>query len=398
MKQINRNLLKLSIIGIALVDAGNGATTPALGTIAAAMPSVDYTLVQSIATVPSLFLALTPILYAKLLDMGVKKRTLLYIGAAAFIIGGVGPYFLHNSIWTILVLRGVLGIGNGICLPLATDLVIDFFEGHERNTMQGFVSASVGLSGIIFQLLGGYFAGIRWDYTFLAYAVAVIFFSVAFVFLPEPDRKEKIAAQEGINDVGARAKLGGYTYLTAIIFGFYFLIWYICPTNSAMIMIKEGMAQPAQIGGIFALMTAGNLIISLTFGILFKSLKFKLLWISYISGAIGMYIMYTATSIGLYTVGITLLGVSLGAQVPTIISKLTGLVPYSAGAAAISLAFFAMGVGGFINPFVFKYLGQFAVGRPAFIFGAVAFVVLGVIMAIVDKKTPAKYVSFEKAV
>ncbi|UWG99064.1 MFS transporter [Dehalobacter sp. DCM] len=396
MKQVNRNLVKLAILGVAMCDSGNGATSPALGTIMAGMPDVAPSLVQMIVVVPSLFMALTPIVYAKLLDMGMKKRTLMYIGAATFIIGGVGPALLHSNIWVILVLRAILGIGNGICLPLSTDLVIDFFEGQERNTMQGFVSATVGLSGVVFQLLGGYFAGLNWTYTFYAYLIAILFFGVAFAFLPEPNRQEKMAAQEGITEVSARAKLPGKAYLVGFMVAYYMFFWVVMPTNGAPVLIMEGMATPAQIGGIFAMITVASFIMSVAFGWIFKAIKFALLPIAFLLSAAGMFLCYSTHNASTFTVGIFIYGMGLGCAMPTFVTKLSGLVPYSAGAAAISIAYVGLGVGQFIQPILFKYFGTYSFGRPSILLAAICLVVGAVIVFVVDKTTPAKYVSTEK--
>lgn len=395
MKKVNRNLIKLAILGVAMCDSGNGATSPALGTIMAGMPDVAPSLVQMIIVVPSLFMAITPIIYAKLLDMGMKKRTLLYIGAACFLIGGVGPALLHSNIWVVLVLRAILGIGNGICLPMSTDLVIDFFEGQERNTMQGFVSATVGLSGVVFQLLGGYLAGLNWTYTFYAYLIAIVFFAVAFAFLPEPPRQEKIAAQEGITDVSARAKLPGKAYLIGFMVAFYMFFWVAMPTNGAPVLIMDGMASPAQIGGIFSMITLASFVVSVAFGPIFKLIKFALLPLAFLLSAGGMFLCYSTLNVTTFTIGIAIYGFGLGAAMPTFVTKLSGLVPYSAGAAAISIVYVGLGVGQFLQPILFGYFGAYSFGRPAILLAAVGLLIGAVIVFFVNKATPAKYVSTE---
>lgn len=213
----NRTLLKLAIICIAMQDSGFGATTPALASIMQAFPNIAPSIVMMVATIPPMVLAVIPPIYAKLCE-SIRKRTLLYIAATFFIIGGVGPAFFNSNIYLILAFRFVLGIGNGIVLPMSADLVVDFFEGQERNTMQGYVSAVTGISGVVFSLLGGYLAAIRWQYCFFSYLIAILFFIIPFLFLPEPDRNGKLAAQ---NNRGEN-KLPLGVYIVALIFGFYF--------------------------------------------------------------------------------------------------------------------------------------------------------------------------------
>ena len=177
--KVNRTLIKIGILCVALNGSGTGATTPALGSIAAGMPLVAPALIQLIATFPTLFQAISSLIYGKSIEF-MKKKTWLYIGSVTFIVGGVAPAFFHTNIWVILFFRAVLGFGCGILIPMATDLCIDFFEDKERHSMIGYVSAFISLSGVIFQMLGGYLASIRWDYSFYAYLISVIFLLIAF--------------------------------------------------------------------------------------------------------------------------------------------------------------------------------------------------------------------------
>jgi len=391
--KINRTVLKMAILSVAMQDCGIGATTPALGSIAAAFPAVSPGLVQMIATIPALFLALTPPVYAKCLEF-FKKKTILYIAAALFIIGGVSPGFIHPNIWVILFFRALIGMATGICIPMSTDLVIDFFEDEERHSMMGYVSATVGISGILFQLLGGYLAGIRWNYAFYAYLVSILFFVFSFIFLPEPDRQAKIATQEGAGNV--RAKLPVSVYMITLVFGFFYLLWYALPSNGAIVLLGEKIAAPAQIGLAFAFLTVGSFVSSILFKWLFKAFKFLLLPISFAIGAVGFYICFISHTFYLFTLGITLLGFAMGIIVPATMTKLSGLVPYSAAAKAIAIGYLGMGVGGFLQPLVFNLFTE--PGRAPFLIGAVGMLVFTVVMYCVDKSISVKLKASSRAI
>lgn len=383
--RINRNLLKIAIICTALSDAGNGATSPALGTIAQALSDVEPALIQMISSITALFIALTPPFYAKAVLMGVKKRTLLGISAVLFLTGGMGPFFFNSSIWIILFFRALLGIASGISIPLSVDLVLDFFDGKERHTMTGFVSATVGISGILFQLLGGYLAGINWTYTFLSYGISIIFVLVWVIFLPEPSRAEKIAAEEKQGTVST--KLNGGVYLICTLFGLFYVLWYIVPNNGAIVLISESIAVPSQIGAIFSMITLGSFLMSLFFGQLFKVLKFVLFPIAFFSTALGLYLCYLSTTQIWFTVGIALTGMGMGIVVPTTMVKVTSMVSYAAAPKATSLAYFALGFGGFLQPIIFSFFGTNGVGRITFLYGTIAMAICGVLVIIANKIT-----------
>jgi cell division protein FtsX len=84
-----------------------------------------------------------------------------------------------------------------------------------------------------------------------------------------------------------------------------------------------------------------------------------------------------------------LCGASSGLMQPSIVTKVTGMVPYSAGAAAISANYFFMGVLQFFQPIVFKSFGAYGTGRPAMLIASAGVIVIGVLMVIVNRMTPA---------
>lgn len=383
MKKINRTALKAGIICVAMQDSGNAATTPALQAIQEAMPAVAPVLIQNIATVAALFLALAPPIYARLLEV-IGKKKIFYIGAVLFLVGGIGPYFFHESIWVILVFRALLGLGGGILTPLATDLVVDFFEGDERNTMQGLVSAIISLSGIMFTALGGWLTGYHWTYCFLAYAVGIIFIVIAAILVPEPDRKAKIAAEEGSETV--RAKLPGRVWPFFILLLLYFMAWASITTNGAMVVGGERMADAASIGLMFSGMMVADLVVSVLFGAMFKKLRFNLFPIANILGVVALLMCWKAPSFPVYVASALILGASLGMNMPTIVTKVTQCVPYSAAPKAIGWVFFAVGFGQFLQPIVYGAFG--VIGRPAFLVAACICAAVAVVLTLYDRATP----------
>lgn len=384
--KINRTILKVAILAVAMQDAGMGATTPALASMIAAFPTVAPSLVMMIATIPALLLAIIPPIYAKTTEF-MRKRSILYLAAVLFLVGGVGPAIFHTNIYVILGFRVLLGIANGIVIPMATDLVVDFFEDQERHDMMGYISSITGLSGVMFQMLGGYLAGINWYYCFYAYLVSVIFFAFAIIYLPEPEKKQKLATK-GSN---VKMKMPGSVYVISAVFAFFFMFMFIVITNAAIVIMGEKLGTPAQIGIAFSFLTLTSFLTSTAFGQLFKHLKYSILPISYIFGAIGLYLCYIGVTFWTFTLGIAVLGLGLGMVVPAVMTKLTGLVPYELATKVIGVGFLGMGVGGFIQPMVFAVILDMAhqgPGRFPMIIGAIGMLIFAVVIFLVDKTTP----------
>ena len=384
--KINRTLLKVAILAVAMQDSGMGATTPALGAMIAAFPTVAPTLVMMIATVPALLLALVPPIYAKATEF-IRKRSILYLAAVLFLVGGVGPAFFHTNIYVILGFRVLLGIANGIVIPMAADLVVDFFEDQERHNMMGYISSITGLSGVMFQMLGGYLAGLNYYYCFYAYLISAVFFLFAIIYLPEPDKKQKLAS-EGSK---VKEKVPGSVYVISAAFGFFFLFMYIIITNVAIVIMGEKLGTPAEIGLAFSFLTLTSFATSAAFGKLFKRLKYSILPISYILGALGLYLCYIGTTFWTFTLGIAVFGLGLGTVVPAVMTKITGLVPYELGTKVIGIGFLGMGVGGFIQPMVFAVILDMVhqgPGRFPFMIGTIGMLVFAVVIFLVDRATP----------
>ena len=384
--KINRTILKVAILAVAMQNSGMGATTPALGAMIAAFPTVAPSLVMMVATIPALLLAIIPPIYAKATEF-MKKKSILYIAAVLFVVGGVGPAFFHTNIYVILGFRVLFGIANGIVIPMTTDLVVDFFEDQERNDMMGYVSSITGVSGVVFQMLGGYLAGINWFYSFYSYLLGAIFFLFAVINLPEPEKKQKLASEGSIVNL----KVPGSVYAVSAVFGFFFLFMYIVITNAAVVIMGEKLGTPTEIGLAFSFLTLTSFVTSTAFGQLFKRLKYSILPISYIFGAIGLYLCYVGVTFWTFTLGIGVFGLGLGMVVPAVMTKLTGLVPFELATKVIGVGFLGMGVGGFIQPMVFAVILDMVhqgPGRFPFIIGAIGMLVFAVVIYFVDKATP----------
>ena len=268
-KGINRNVLKILILLIALQDNGMGAATPALQSISEAFPNAGYQLISMIVTLPALMLAIMPIFYPKLVQL-FKKRWILIITAVLFLVGGVGPAFINSNIFIILLLRLLVGVACGIFMPLCIDLIVDFFEGNERAKMVGWSSTFTGFGGILFQTLGGYLASYHWSYCFFAYLVAVIFLLFPVIFLPEPMREKKLANRkvENQNITHQKVKTPFSVWITGFFLCLFWLFAYVIITNASTVLITEGIAAQSQVGLIFSFMTLGTVISSAFFGTL----------------------------------------------------------------------------------------------------------------------------------
>ncbi len=179
--------LKFGVLIPNLLVAGAAATTPLIADFMKAFPDANPTTIMQIASIPSLFIMVVAPAYGKLSQI-LPKKGLLAFACLCFLIGGVVPAFLH-SIYPILAMRALLGVGLGFIMPMVSDLVTDFYEGHERETMMGLQGGFASLGGILFQMAGAYLGKIDLSYCFYTYLVVIVIFALTMITLDEPPKR-----------------------------------------------------------------------------------------------------------------------------------------------------------------------------------------------------------------
>jgi EmrB/QacA subfamily drug resistance transporter len=84
------------------------------------------------------------------------RRPILFAGCALFLAGSV----LSGAAWsmvTLIVFRGVQGLGAGALLTMTTTVAADSFSLKERARVQGYVSSVWGVAAVAGPVLGGVF-------------------------------------------------------------------------------------------------------------------------------------------------------------------------------------------------------------------------------------------------
>ena len=79
---------------------------------------------------PALFIVITNMFFGRLASR-FGARTLTMVGLALYTVGGAAAG-LFNSIWAVLVMRALVGVGVGIIMPLSTGLLTYYFAPEKR--------------------------------------------------------------------------------------------------------------------------------------------------------------------------------------------------------------------------------------------------------------------------
>lgn len=130
-------------------------------------------------------------IYGKLADLYGRKPILIF-GIILFLIGSATSAFSWNMI-SLIVFRGIQGLGAGSIMANVNTLAGDLFSIQERAKIQGWLSSVWGMAAITGPALGGAFAEyISWRWIFLINVpIGIIALILLIIFLKENVTQKK---------------------------------------------------------------------------------------------------------------------------------------------------------------------------------------------------------------
>jgi EmrB/QacA subfamily drug resistance transporter len=109
---------------------------------------------------------ITGVFYGKLSDI-YGRRLMLLFGVSVFLLGSLLSA-LSWSMESLILFRGIQGIGAGAIFPISLAIIADLFTPRERGRYQGLFGAVFGVASIVGPLLGGWLTDdLSWHWIFL---------------------------------------------------------------------------------------------------------------------------------------------------------------------------------------------------------------------------------------
>ena len=156
-------ILAAILLGMFLAALDQTIVGPVLPTIVTQLNGADlYTWVVTIFLLTS---TVTVPIYGKLSDL-YGRRPLLLFGISLFLVGSFLSG-LSQTMWQLILFRGIQGLGAGALFPIALATIGDLFSPAERGKYQGLFGAVFGVAFLVGPALGGFLTDhLSWHWIF----------------------------------------------------------------------------------------------------------------------------------------------------------------------------------------------------------------------------------------
>ena len=257
------------------------------------------------------------ILLAGRLSLKINKKRILIIGLSIFF-GCSVIYPFSNSLWLLLVVSALLGVGAGMIIPFSTGLIADNFTKRYRTRQLGIASSITNITLVLATFLAGVLANINWHYAFLVYCLSGISLLFAFKLNSAPPATPQRA--KPTNDIPISTN---HNWPVALMFLYYFITFIVLtvPFNLSIYMetlkFKDPDISGTYISVFFLAMTIPGLFINNIIGWLRSYTNV------YSSAAIALGFVLFLVKGGpvLLTIGVILIGLGYGCMQPIIYDK-----------------------------------------------------------------------------
>jgi EmrB/QacA subfamily drug resistance transporter len=131
-------------------------------------------------------------LYGKLSDQ-FGRRPMLMIGIGLFLIGSLLSG-LSQTMWQLILFRGIQGLGAGALFPISLAVIGDLFSPRERGRYQGLFGGVFAIAMLVGPFVGGYLTdNISWHWIFFVnIPVGFVALAVIWRLLPAISHPERV--------------------------------------------------------------------------------------------------------------------------------------------------------------------------------------------------------------
>jgi EmrB/QacA subfamily drug resistance transporter len=147
-----------------------------------------------VVTVYLLTSTVTGPLYGKLSDL-FGRRPMLMTGIGLFLFGSLLSG-LSQTMWQLILFRGIQGLGAGALFPISLAVIGDLFSPRERGRYQGLFGGVFAIAMLLGPFLGGFLTdNISWHWIFFVnIPVGLVALAVIWRLLPKVSHPERVVS------------------------------------------------------------------------------------------------------------------------------------------------------------------------------------------------------------
>lgn len=352
MTEKKRSALAVILASATLTIMAGSVIAPVLNTMREGLGAAPSS-VGIIITTHGLFMALFSPLMGSLIDRTGAKGTYILSLFAYGLAGGSGLFI--NSFGGLLVSRAFLGIALAGVFTAINVLILDMYEGPERNRFMGWRGSAQSLGGVIWPVLGGALGTMSWHLPFAVYTLAIPVGVAAVVAIPASlVHVEKAPGDDPEHSVW---RIFSENRVLWLIYGLMFtgsILLYVVVIFLPQILETFGITSTFRIGLFITAMTASAGVVSLVYGRIRARLAYR--WIVLMSvtmWTVAFLLLSLATDSSAVILSIALFGVSQGLIMPTVMVWIGDVVPANyRGRFSSYLGTFGF-MGQFLSPILF---------------------------------------------
>lgn len=340
----------LALMAIFFVIPGALIVNPAIQTIADAYPTIPYTMILLVSTIPLLIVVPMSLISGAIAGNKVKYKHLLIAAMIFYIVGGSMP-FVFEGFYAVLTARILYGIGVGILTPLANGIIIQLYDGQKRANMMGMGSMVINIASTVFILLSGLVSTIDLNFMWLIHLIGIVPLVLMMLYLPEPEKVDEHPEQ-----VKAKMSISVYFISAATIIIYMNLSTILL--NMSTIVTTEKIGNAATAGTVLSMYTVGGIFAGSIFGKYFKLFGKMTNPSALLLISIGLAIVYFVQTIPLIIVGCTVAGIGFFILFPALLMDAGHRVSLAASAMVSAMVFSSINLGGFLASVYIGFLSQ----------------------------------------
>jgi MFS family permease len=306
-----------------LQQGGSTNVNPGLDAISKALGLPPET-VSLVSTLPSLCAVAACLFIGRFAGREIRYKTIMVASLALSVAAGSFPLFFPTqparadvSLYWYLILasRVIVGLGTGVFFTLPSVLVQRFYTGDKQKKNLGLVSAFGSVSGLPAMLAAGFLVDINWTYIFGVYLAGILPLFLVIFFLPEP---EPVVSASPAQEVKQKIRWPLPVILNFILIFLACTFWSPALIFMSNIVIGRGLGNGFQSGIASVMFDISPFLLSFLLKYLYGKFGRFLVVVCLAVSAVGMFLVYDASSLFEASAGMFLLG-SIMLLIPSLI-------------------------------------------------------------------------------